>query len=239
MIPKSLKTFVPKPLIDKYHRWSIYREYQGYRKTPGHTYNRFDATKSIFIHIPKAGGISVIKSLYGNKAGGIGHRTYKHFQWIYGERAFNEYYKFTFVRNPYDRLLSAYSFLKKGGMNHIDRRFNEEILSQYKTFEEFVMKGLTEKHVSDLEVWTHFYPQTRFIYDENDNLAVDFVGRFESFNEDYEKIRQKIGSGEKLKHLNKTKDKKAKDYKEAYTAEMREKTAEIYRKDLELLGYDF
>ena len=68
---------------------------------------------------------------------------------------------------------------------------------------------------------------------------VDFVGRFENFNEDYEKIRQKIGTGEALKHLNKTKDKKEKSYRDVYTPEMVDIVSKVYKKDLELFNYSF
>ena len=239
MIKKILRSVTPEKIKNKYHEQQTYKHYQLLRKTPANTYRRFDETKSIFIHIPKAGGISIIKSLYGNRAGGIGHRTYKHFMFVYGEENFNNYFKFTFVRNPYDRLYSAYTFLKKGGMNEVDKRFNNEILSNYKTFEELVMKGLKDENILNLDLWTHFYPQYQFIYSPELELMVDFVGRFENLNEDYEKIREKIGTGEPLKHLNKTKDKKENDYREVYTPDMAEKVAEVYKKDIELFGYSF
>ncbi len=118
----------------------------------------------------------------------------------------------------------------------MDKEFGETVLAPYDTFEDFVLKWMSEENADS---WVHFIPQHRYLYDSNDNLMVDFVGRFENLNEDYEKIRQKIGTGEPLKHLNKTKDKKENDYKKAYTPEMAEKVAQIYKKDLELFGYSF
>ncbi len=118
----------------------------------------------------------------------------------------------------------------------MDKEFGETVLAPYDTFEDFVLKWMSEENADS---WVHFIPQHRYLYDSNDNLMVDFVGRFENLNEDYEKIREKIGTGEPLKHLNKTKDKKENDYKKAYTPEMAEKVAQIYKKDLELFGYSF
>ncbi len=233
---KLYRTLVPEIIRQKIKEREIYGEYGKLRKTPGHVYNRFDETRSIFIHIPKAGGISTIKSLYGERANGFGHPTYERFLRLYGKKSFNEYYKFTFVRNPWDRLLSAYNFLKKGGMNHMDQEFCDDILSSYDTFEQFVMEWVTHENV---ESWVHFIPQYHYIYDGNMNLVVDFVGRFENFNDDFEKVRIKLGTGIPLKHLNKTKDKKEKSYREAYTPKMAEKVAEVYKEDIELFGYVF
>ena len=236
MLRDFIKFTLPKSVVSKIQRYNYYKSFQVLRKTDGNTYRRFDETKSIFIHIPKAGGISTIKSLYGEKADGIGHRPYSHFIFVYGEETYNRYFKFSFVRNPWDRLYSAYKFLKKGGMDLPDKNFNEKILSKYDSFEEFVLKWLDDTNVDSYD---HFIPQYKFLYDENDNLMVDFVGRFENLNEDYEKIREKIGTGEPLKHLNKTKDKKENDYRKVYTPEMAEKVAEVYKKDIELFGYSF
>lgn len=239
MIKNILRLVVPSPIKDQYHEYRNYRHFQNLRKKDGNTYNCFDKTQTIFIHIPKAGGISVIKSLYGEQADGIGHRTYLHFMNVYGKYNFDRYFKFTFVRNPFDRLLSAYQFLKKGGMDSNDERFQREVLSHYDTFEHFVMGCLNEKNILNQDIWIHFYPQYKFLCDENDNILVDFVGRFECFSEDYDTIRNRVPGASELKHLNKTKDKKITSYREVYTPEMKEKVKRLYKKDLELFGYDF
>ncbi len=233
---KLYKTIIPKRIRQKIKERETYGEYEKLRKIPGHVYRRFDETQSIFIHIPKAGGISTIKSLYGEEAGGFGHPTYERFLRLYGEKHFNTYFKFTFVRNPWERLLSAYSFLKKGGMNHMDQQFCNEVLSDYGTFEKFVMEWVDEENV---ESWVHFIPQYHYVYDADMNLVVDFVGRFENFNKDFEKVRSILKTGTPLKHLNKTGDKKAKSYRDAYTPEMAEKVAKVYKIDIELFGYAF
>lgn len=236
MIKKAYRLFVPKKIRQKIKERETYQGYQKLRKTPGHVYNCFDETQSIFIHIPKAGGISTIKSLYGEKANGFGHPTYERFLHLYGKKCFDEYFKFTFVRNPWDRLFSAYNFLKKGGMNHMDQQFCDDVLSSYDTFEQFIMEWVNRENI---ETWVHFIPQYHYVYDKNQNLFVDFVGRFEQFESDFEHIRTKLNTGVSLQHLNKTKDKKERSYREAYTPEMAEKVAKVYKEDIELFGYKF
>lgn len=233
---KLYRTLIPEKIRQKVKEYGTYQGYQKLRRTPGHVYRRFDETQSIFIHIPKAGGISTIKSLYGEEADGFGHPTYERFLRMYGKKRFDAYFKFTFVRNPWDRLLSAYSFLKKGGLNHMDQQFCDEVLSGYDTFEKFVMGWVDKQSV---ESWVHFIPQYHYVYDSNMNLVVNFVGRFEHFNEDFEKVRSILETGTPLKHLNKTGEKKAKSYRDAYSPEMAEKVAYVYKTDIELFGYAF
>ncbi|MCK8480550.1 sulfotransferase family 2 domain-containing protein [Psychroserpens algicola] len=233
---KLYRALVPVRFREKVKTYQEYQGYQKLRQQEGHVYQQFDATQSIFVHIPKAGGISIIKSLYGETAGGFGHPTYRRFLKLYGNRRFNTYYKFTFVRNPWDRLYSAYSFLKKGGMNHLDAQFSKEVMTEVDTFEDFVMHWLTPERMNS---WIHFIPQFTFITNDSNKIMVDFVGRFENFQEDFTTISKHIGVNQPLIHLNKTKDKKQHSYRDAYTNEMKSRVAELYKTDIELFKYNF
>lgn len=233
---KIYRAIVPVRFRGKVKEVQEFRHYQKLRHQEGHTYQRFDATESIFVHIPKAGGISIIKSLYGNQAAGFGHPTYKRFLKLYGKKRFNDYYKFTFVRNPWDRLYSAYGFLKKGGMNHLDEKFSKEVISEVHTFEDFVIKWLTPERVYS---WVHFLPQHTFITNDNGELVADFVGRFENFETDFKTISDHVGVNQALIHLNKTKGKNESGYREVYTDEMKEKVRLLYKTDIDFFNYKF
>ncbi|WP_084203486.1 sulfotransferase family 2 domain-containing protein [Psychroserpens damuponensis] len=230
------RALVPVRFREKVKEYQEYQEYQKLRREEGHVYQCFDATKSVFVHIPKAGGISIIKSLYGDQAGGFGHPSYMRFLKLFGKKRFNAYYKFTFVRNPWDRLHSAYGFLKKGGMNPQDKQFSDEVMSQVNTFEDFVMRWLTPERVSE---WVHFIPQYKYITNAKGEIVVDFVGRFENFETDFESISKHIGVNQSLIHLNKTKDKKVFDYREVYTIAMKERVTELYKEDIKFFEYNF
>lgn len=56
-------------------------------------------------------------------------------------RKFERFFKFAFVRNPWDRLVFTYFFLKNGGVNEMDRRFAAEHLARYDGFAAFVEAG--------------------------------------------------------------------------------------------------
>ena len=65
------------------------------------TLKPFLETRSMFVHIPKTAGISVGLSLYGGKSGD--HRTIRDYKLCFSKAEFDSFFKFAFVRNPWDR----------------------------------------------------------------------------------------------------------------------------------------
>jgi hypothetical protein len=66
--------------------------------------------KFIFIHIPKCGGLSVSTAL---EWVGLRHHTMEFYMKNYADYDLDEYYKFTFVRNPWSRVVSWYFYHMK------------------------------------------------------------------------------------------------------------------------------
>lgn len=198
-----------------------------------YSFKPFDQNRCIFIHIPKAAGISVSMSLFGNPGG---HWRLEKYQIVFSKCEFNNYFKFTFVRNPWDRLVSAYFYLKKGGINDRDRIWAEQNLSSYVDFDSFVKDWVNRINI---ETHIHFIPQFRFVCEPGSDIPkVDFIGYFENLEEDFCYVQKKLGLTSSLMHFNKTIDKK-KDYREYYTEATREIVANVYRKDIQIFGYDF
>ena len=193
--------------------------------------NAFKEKKLIFIHIPKTAGISLVKAFFGEVTL-EGHRSLWFYKQVF-KSDFKEYFTFTIVRNPWDRLYSAYKFLEKGGMNIHDKNAFETHLSIYRDFEDFVLNGLNKKITQEI---MHLIPQHEFVCDKNGKIIVDHIGRFENLNKSIEKINDILKSDFKLEHHNKT-DKK--DYKDIYTTKMIEKVHQIYQKDIDIFEYKF
>ena len=166
-------------------------------KEPNPILSLFLEKKCLFFHIPKTAGISISNSIYGDIK--WGHRTVNYYKSYYGDEVFNSLYKFCFVRNPYDRLFSAYTFLKKGGINDQDLAFSEKHLHEYLDFEDFVLRGLEKKEIME---WVHFRPQHTFVCDDNDKMVMDFVGKMENINEDFSYLCKQINVNVELKKLN-------------------------------------
>ena len=99
--------------------------------------------KCIFIHIPKAAGTAVTQALFGPVSRHVPYFEYEKAN----PRKFKRYFKFAFVRNPWDRLVSTYFFLKRGGLNEMDRQWAEKNLSVFDNFDSFVRGWVNEENI--------------------------------------------------------------------------------------------
>jgi hypothetical protein len=193
----------------------------------------FDRHQCIFVHIPKCAGISVVKSLFGDFD--CGHTSLLRYQIMFAPEEFRRYFKFTFVRNPFDRLVSAYFFMQKGGINEKDRRWAQRKLARFDSFEAFVKNWVTPFNV---ERALHFRPQTRFICLDNRPPAMDFVGYLENIEADFAFVARKLGLNARLLETNRNAARE-RDYRQYYNDETRKIVARVYANDFKMLGYTF
>lgn len=217
-------------------RAQLYRELQlnrtGESSVDWFSIAPFDQMKCIFVHIPKCAGKSVSDALFGKFTG---HFFLRQYQLIYSTQEYADYYKFTFVRNPWDRVVSAYEFLKAGGLNNKDRMWAEQNLSSYEDFNSFCLGWLNRENARTSQF---FHPQYEFICLGNCRTpGVDFVGYFENLRADFDHVSRRLGLSASLPHVNRSKRKV--DFREYYTPVTRQIVADVYREDIEILGYDF
>ena len=184
--------------------------------------------KIIFVHIPKTGGTSIeslfcASPLYGKEKHLMTHE--------YDTKHLKLYFKFSFVRNPWDRSLSYYFFrLKK----------NYEMFGHGDSFLNWI-KFLGNCRDNDyknnfFQFYLSIQNQSEFIF-RNDYLMVDYVGKFENLQQDFNAICDKAKmSRRRLPHKNKSNHK---HYTEYYDDETRQIVAEKYAKDIEYFGYEF
>lgn len=227
-----LKKILPDDLLHYLSHWKNRREFQKMRKSDGeYSLKGFDKLNCIYVHIPKSAGVSINKALFGNMGGG--HKTVQQYKRIFGPATFKKYFKFTFVRNPYRRLLSAYLFLKEGGMNYNNSEWASVNLSAYASFGDFVKGWVNENNIHS---YYHFIPQYQFICDHNLIPEVDFIGRVETIESDYKYICNKLGVSASLEILNKS-DNPNTDWRSYYDNESQIIVSEVYRMDFELFNY--
>jgi hypothetical protein len=189
--------------------------------------------RCLFILVSKAAGLSVGKALFGGVTGH--HRSIAGYQLLLSRSEVASFFKFAFVRNPWDRLASAFFFLKGGGLHDADARWAAQHLTPYATFEAFVTGWVSRRNVLS---WVHFRPQHHYLcLPGQRETPLDFVGFFENLASDYELIRRCLGTGAPLKAENVTRTRR--DYRTLYTPEMRQIVADVYREDIALLGYTF
>jgi len=216
---------------------SRYKRLAGLRSADtdsGYSCKSCDELKCIFIHIPKCAGVSVSNALFGNLGGG--HTSVREYQMIFNKAEFEEYFKFSFVRNPWDRLVSTYFFLKEGGLNEQDRDWARNNLMAYNGFDSFVKGWLNRKNIHS---YAHFIPQYEFLCLPGSHVPqVDFIGYFENFGRDFAYVADKLGIHPDLQHKNCSAT-RSKDYKDYYTAETRDMVYKVYKEDIEIFGYSY
>lgn len=197
----------------------------------GYSYKPFDDKKSIFIHIPKCAGVSVARTIFGNLAGG--HTTLEQYLSIFQPSLIVKYFKFTIVRNPWDRLVSAYFFLSNGGFGEKDQAWFKSELESFSGFDDFVENWVNRKNIWK---WNHFRPQYHYMLDKRGKVPLDFVGFFENINEDFKYIADRTGTNCTLPELNISRHS---SYMEHYSEKTLNIVADVYAEDIKMLGYNF
>jgi len=136
------------------------------------------------------------------------------------EDIFKEFYKFAFVRNPWDWQVSFYFYMKQNP-NH----FQYDIVKTM-TFEEYINWRVE----SDLKL------QKDSVVDDNGDLLVDFIGRYENLNADFQAICDRLGIRASLPYRNKSTHR---DYREYYTEETKRIVEVNFKEDIDFFGYTF
>jgi len=181
----------------------------------------------IFIHIPKTGGTSIEQALLRDNPLKWQWWKAKH-EYMYPDvlnkvakcNGIESYFSFSFVRNPWDKIVSQY---------HYNRDWFG--MGDY-TFDEYIRAFNKGRKISANN--PYLLP---WITDNKGNVLVDFIGRFENLQEDFDTVCDKIGTKrQRLPYKNKTKHK---HYTEYYNDETRAIVAEKYAKDIEYFGYEF
>lgn len=189
-----------------------------------------DKHHAIFIHLPKTAGTSVSRQLGLPSSRHVPADTYR----LTNPSKFSRYFKFCFVRNPFDRLFSSYAFLRHGGMNEDDARFAKQKVLPFENFEKFLIEGFARD--AAIRSWVHFRPQKEFVCDASGHNLMDFTGRFERIEADYALIADCLS---KPKNLPVSNASKRGDYREIYSQEMLSIARTYYADDLEIFGYEF
>lgn len=200
--------------------------------------------KCLFVHIPKTAGTSIEAALgmHGEQedvglravagttedpgrlfGGHLQYLTLKEIQRRLTVDVLRGYYKFTLVRNPWDRLVSEYAWISRGDGRQWAR-------GPVGTFEEFVRSRDYER------VHRHGLAQVEFITGIDGHVGLDDVFRFEDLPAAWEEICGRLGRRRPLEHRMRS-DRGS--YRDAYTAETREIVAQVYRRDIEVFEYEF
>ena len=194
----------------------------------------------IFVHIQKTGGTAINRALGSVDNPSEKHRTARELIVLYGADVWDSSYKFAFVRNPWDRLVSWWSMID-GQREHvtstgIGNTFFKYILQNAATFEEFICKCHAEIKDTD-GVKSILKNQIEYLTDENGKLMVDYIGRFETLSADFSAVTNKIYGYPK--NLDKINTSIHGIYQSYYTPKTRQLVQDAYYRDLAYFGYKF
>jgi len=134
----------------------------------------------------------------------------------------SRYHKFAVVRNPYDRIISAYHFLGHG--------------LHFRQFIDWVQKELDQYYRHNLPPFVVILPQWEFIINENGANGMDYTLRFETLAQDFKKLKRKLHLHGKLQHLNK-RTRRTMDITAYFDKETEEKVYRLYYRDFKMFGY--
>ena len=157
---------------------------------------------------------------------------------VAGRRStYRDHFKFVFVRNPYDRLVSCWAQKLAPGAHGegIGLKYGEERLWVGMSFEEFAE---TVCRVPDERANGHFRSQHIIACGNGPKKRVlaDFVGRYERLDEDFAHVAEQVGLDVRLPHLLPS-DRGS--YRDFYDRRLATMVGERYGLDAALFGYSF
>lgn len=190
----------------------------------------------VFIHVPKAAGTSINQALYGRFMGHVRARDIR--RWA--PQSVKALPSFAVTRNPWDRLVSAWRFARRG--EGIGGRLQAGVwrpqqyrIAEFETFERFVMQWLSARDVDRLD--SIFQPQSRFVCDRTGRALVDHVGRLDDLGPTLDFLRARLGKAPAIPSSNRSG--RIVDYHTLYTPELVDRVGRIYASDVEAFGYAF
>jgi chondroitin 4-sulfotransferase 11 len=186
-------------------------------------------TRFLFFPIARAASTSINQSL------GLNPKINTHKQVSCIEpRMYNGHYTSSFVRNPWDRLLSSYIWLRQ-------IRYKDCELPN--SFEEFVKKLDTERaelfpsleckiDANPMMQILHLRPMSFYL-----DKPIDFIGKYEKLNKDFFILCDKIGIARAIP--NKLRVTEHKTYKSHYNKKTKDIVSRLYKVDIEKFNYSF
>jgi hypothetical protein len=198
----------------------------------------------LFVHVVKTGGVSIRealapfayhpgRSLWRRAGRRLGlatrdplaalapHATAAEVRAVLPVRTFDRCFKFAFVRNPWDWNVSFFHYVLQTPEHPLHAG-----ASHMSGFGEFLAWRANHSRLL----------QKDFIADQDGNLLVDFVGRFEDLEEDFGKVCSTVGVRAALPHLNQSRHG---DYRLHYTERTRRLVEEAWAEDVRTFGYRF
>lgn len=202
--------------------------------------------KAIYFETPKAGSSSIKKSLNigeyrsGSRISNLKRRVIekdrRFIMWKGDEKgickSYHSYFKFAFVRNPWDRVVSNWSMFCRSGIRFREQQIEELFGKPAKNigFEEFVY-WCQEIRNHHWEPFISFLPRNK-----NGSLEIDYIGKLEKFAHDWSHITNLLGVDMHINTVNKTNHS---HYRKYYNEVTRMNIETEYLEDISAFDYSY
>ena len=218
--------------------------------------------KCIFIEVPKNSSSSICDWLSGIDRNDFNEQSWQarrmelrdghKFPFVAKEEYsphWEDYFKFAVIRNPYERVLSAYTMLAQSKLHcQVDMDFAKKI-KRFESFSDFC-KGYLDKtilhtHYINPDIWmdtpyfitSHFLPQNYWVNPLVDYASDIFVVRQETLIKDLTGVGERLGLNiDRFPHRNSSRHG---DYRQYYDEETIQIVYNKYRQDISLFDYRF
>ena len=209
----------------------------------------------VFVHIPKNAGTSTtftlaplttyadlelgsteygeaLHDIMGPRFGLAKHSFAHEIRGVVGQQTWSRYFSFSFVRNPFDRTWSIYTYLKKHPGNY-------PFIKRYKSLDEFVLSDDWDQPGPDRMIQPQLYwlrqgPRVQ-------KPIVDFIGKVETYHEDLERVLELVGLNQakrktlRIEKKNESRSSKAKT--PTLSAPAIDRVLKRYADDFKTFGY--
>ena len=179
-----------------------------------------------FIHINKTAGTSIV-DVIGKPF--RKHLTVKDVISVIGQQKWDQAYKFTVIRNPWDKVVSQYKHAIKMNSNNMAQKSIE--------FRDWV--SCTYGEPKDPFYYARaqmFLPQVEWLKDFQDKIDVDKIIRFENLNEGINEVFKTLSIDSNLPHLNET---YKTNYRDFYDNDSKQIISKWFHEDIQVFGYIF
>jgi len=149
-----------------------------------------------------------------------GHLTLRQVQASLPANLWRDYFKFAFVRNPYDRFVSVCAMLNKRNPGYRGRE--SAFMKRALSIPRFRQRVLVR-------------PQVDMLLDETGKLGMDYVGRYETLQQGFGEVCGQLGIAEI--DLARSNASEHDGYASYYDHELTAAVTAFYRRDFETLGY--
>jgi len=217
----------------------------------------------LFLHIPRTGGTSIANILPAGRTTNAEINKlisdgFKNNHGVSLQHAIlddypvstNELFKFTFVRNPWDRVVSIFEHQVKSCStkfalyNLTTGEVERPYTSTEEKFSAFItkVKKTWEDNTINSSWDGHFTPQISYTHDNQKNKIVDYIGHFETLEQDIKNLNDLCGWGLKNIDIPHTHNSLKKNYRCYYNQGnglAKEIIYQLYRDEIEFFGYKF